>query len=179
MIKQMGFLFDLNRCVGCRACEMACKNENQTPPTVRWRRVSILSSDTFLALSCNHCENPECFRVCPNRAYTKRRDGIVRVNTDRCDGCQTCVQACPYKAPQYNQETRKVSKCNFCLPRQEAGLAPACVTACHTGALRMIDLTEEHSESITTLVQGFPDIRTTRPSIRFVPYHPGKRYMQK
>ncbi|WP_434512222.1 4Fe-4S dicluster domain-containing protein [Desulfitobacterium sp. AusDCA] len=179
MVKQLGFIFDFNRCVGCKACEMACHNENHTPPRVRWRRVTPLSPDTFLSLSCNHCENPECFRVCPNRAYTKRRDGIVIINSDSCDGCQKCIQACPYKAPQYNPEIRKVSKCNLCLPRQEKGMIPACVQACHTGALRLIELNEGGHEEAVLSVEGFPDIRTTHPSIRFIRFRPGKRYMLK
>ncbi|HZK84269.1 MAG TPA: 4Fe-4S binding protein, partial [Desulfosporosinus sp.] len=65
MKDQESFLFNANLCVGCKSCEMACKNENSTPVNVNWRRVSSLSTGNNLSISCNHCESPECFRVCP------------------------------------------------------------------------------------------------------------------
>lgn len=178
MVKQIGFLFSVDRCVGCRACELACRNENQTGDRVRWRRVFSTSGEAFLSVSCNHCDSPECFRVCPQRAYTKRRDGIVLINQDRCDGCRTCVAACPYQAPQYDPVRHKVNKCNFCLPRQQQGKLPACVTACHTGALQVIDLDKQQAKGTVPTVVGFPDIRLTKPSIRFYPLKPRKRYWQ-
>jgi Fe-S-cluster-containing dehydrogenase component len=179
MVKQFGFLFDVNRCVGCKACELACKNENMTPARVRWRRVNANSHESFLSLSCNHCDSPECFRVCPNHAYTKRRDGIVLVDTNRCDGCQTCITACPFKAPQYDPESHKVSKCNFCISRLEQGLAPACISTCHTGALKIIELNEGMRPGEVSTVPGFTEVRLTRPSIRFIPLMLKKRYWNK
>lgn len=167
MNEQVGFLFDANRCVGCKSCEMACKNENHTPPKVNWRRVTAASGH-YLSISCNHCESPECFRVCPQRAYVKRKDGIVMINENRCDGCMDCVSACPYKAPQFDLERHKASKCTFCLPRREEGLLPACVTACHTGALSVIDLDNPPPDTEET-IKDFPDIRLTKPSLRFRP----------
>lgn len=177
-MKHKGFLLDLDRCVGCQACVMACRNENQTSACLRWRRVVPVSEGVFQSISCNHCESPECFRVCPQRAYTKRRDGIVIINSDRCDGCRTCVAACPYKAPQYDAEKHRVSKCHFCLPRQLEGRIPACVEACHTGALKVIDLGEELPEGLVLTSEGFPDIRLTRPSVRFRPVASRTRYWQ-
>lgn len=179
MVKQLGFLFDLNRCVGCKSCEMACKSENKSPARVRWRRVTPNSPESFLSLSCNHCDSPECFRVCPNHAYTKRRDGIVMIDSDQCDGCQTCVNACPFKAPQYDPESRKVSKCNFCIARQEEGLLPACIAACHTGALKIINYNGELKEETESIVPGFKEIRLTHPSIRFIPLKKKKRFWNK
>jgi len=179
MAKQLGFLFDVNRCVGCRSCEMACKNEHQTAFKIRWRRVSQTSADSFLSISCNHCESPECFRVCPNRAYTKRRDGIVVINSDRCDGCQACIKACPYKAPQFDLELRKVSKCDMCLSRQVKGLLPACLNACHTGALSMLNFSGDLKDGLVKTLPDFPDYRMTRPSIRFYPQKDKKRYWLK
>jgi len=179
MAKQLGFLFDVNRCVGCRSCEMACKNEHQTPFKIRWRRVSQTAADSFLSISCNHCESPECFRVCPNRAYTKRRDGIVVINSDRCDGCQACIKACPYKAPQFDLELRKVSKCDLCISRQEKGLLPACVNACHTGALSILNFSGSLNVGLVNTLPDFPDIRLTRPSIRFYTQKDKKRYWLK
>lgn len=174
MTEQMGFLFNPERCVGCKSCEMACKNENTTPVNVNWRRVSSLGSGN-LSISCNHCESPECFRVCPQRAYVKRRDGIVLINVNRCDGCMTCVSACPYEAPQFDLEKHKASKCTFCVERREAGLLPACVSACHTGALSIIN-TDHPPQNTVADIDGFPDIRLTKPSIRFNPVREKLRY---
>lgn len=175
MKDQLGFLFNPNQCVGCKSCEVACKNENNTPANVNWRRVTSQGVGNNLSISCNHCESPECFRVCPQKAYVKRRDGIVMINSNRCDGCMDCVSACPYKAPQFDLGKRKASKCTFCLTRREAGLLPACVSACHTEALKIISLDQSPRDTVPT-IEGFPDIRLTKPSIRFRPVKQKSRY---
>jgi Fe-S-cluster-containing dehydrogenase component len=86
------------------------------------------------------------------------------------------VNACPFKAPQYDPERRKVSKCNLCISRQEQGLLPACVAACHTGALKIIDFNGQLREETVSTVSGFTEIRLTRPSIRFLPLQEKKRF---
>ncbi|ALC91314.1 oxidoreductase [Bacillus sp. FJAT-18017] len=179
MFKQMGFCFNADDCIGCRACEIACKNENQTPTGISWRKVNKTAPEMFLSVSCNHCDSPECFRVCPQRAFTKRRDGIVEINEDLCNGCQLCVSACPYGAPQFNPETQKVSKCQMCYPRQDAGLQPACVEACTTGALELVNLASFNDAHAVRSLPGFPDIQLTSPSIVFYPPKQRKRYFLK
>ncbi len=176
MFSRMAFLFNADDCIGCMACEIACKNENHTPPNVRWRKVSRNTGETHLSISCNHCDNPECFRVCPAGAFKKRRDGIVTIDSSLCTGCQLCVKACPYEAPQFDPASQKVSKCQMCHPRQDAGMPPACAEACTTGALSLIDLCAfDDIEAVPTL-PGFPDIGLTRPSILFYPAKERKRY---
>lgn len=176
MLKQRGFLFDADRCTGCKTCETACKNENKTPAGVNWRKVRQISDDYALSFSCNHCDSPECFRVCPEKAFKKRRDGIVTIQTGLCNGCMDCVQACPYDAPGFDPVTHKVSKCTLCLPRQLQGLEPACVQACPNGALRVHDFNEASPAGTVARIDGFPDIRLTRPSIRFYPVKLKRRY---
>lgn len=82
MVKQYGFLINTKDCYGCRTCSMACKSENVTPPGVLWRRVREFNDDSpnaqaFITMSCNHCDDPQCLKVCPADTYTKRADGIV------------------------------------------------------------------------------------------------------
>ena len=178
MVKQLGFVFDIDLCIGCKTCEVACRNENQTAGTVRWRKVTRQVDGSFLSLSCNHCSSPECFRVCPENAFTKRMDGIVEIHAERCSGCGLCMEACPYQAPQFDPITHKVTKCQMCNDRIDQGLQAACVEACPTEALTVKDLnTFCHVNAMGTTL-GFPDTRLTNPSIVFLPEKERKRYFQ-
>jgi len=182
MFKRMGFLFNLNICVGCRACEMACRNENHTPAEIHWRNVRSLGNGTYLSMSCNHCDSPECFRVCPEKAFTKRPDGIVEIDVDHCNGCHgkhLCYNACPYNVPQYNPATDKVSRCQMCYSRQDHGLPPACVEACTTGALKVVDFNSFLGTDAIAEIPGFSHSKLTEPSILFYPTTDGKRHFIK
>ncbi|MDK2817550.1 MAG: hypothetical protein PWR22_2179 [Moorella sp. (in: firmicutes)] len=160
---QRGFFVDLNRCTGCRACVAACRN---------WKGINLslrqvyMETDYFLSLACNHCENPECFRVCPQRTYSKRRDGIVLHNSGRCTGCNRCIRSCPFKAPRYNPATGKIEKCDLCVERIDNGIAPACVEACPVKALQVLELDAEKDFGVKW-VPGLAGIQMTRPNIRF------------
>lgn len=101
-----GMVIDTRRCVGCRACMVACKAENKTPPGVFYTVVveqviepRMNDKPLFMTKPCFHCENPPCVGVCPVSATFKReQDGIVVVDYDRCIGCRYCMTACPYSA---------------------------------------------------------------------------------
>jgi Fe-S-cluster-containing dehydrogenase component len=100
-----GMVVDTRRCVGCRACVVACKTENKTPPGVYYNVVveqpnaEADDKPLFLTKPCFHCENPPCINVCPVSATFKReQDGIVVIDYDRCIGCRYCITACPYGA---------------------------------------------------------------------------------
>jgi molybdopterin-containing oxidoreductase family iron-sulfur binding subunit len=105
-----GMVIDTRRCVGCRACVVACKAENKTPPGVSYTVVveQALGNRTddkplFMTKPCFHCEHPPCVNVCPVSATFKReRDGIVVVDYDRCIGCRYCITACPYGARYFD-----------------------------------------------------------------------------
>ncbi len=91
---------------------------------------------SFYTMACHHCQQPACMASCPVDAITKRpEDGIVLIDQDICVGCRYCAAVCPYGAPQFNAATETVEKCNFCVHRIDAGLEPACVTACVGRAL--------------------------------------------
>jgi DMSO reductase iron-sulfur subunit len=182
MPKQLGFHHNMANCIGCKACQMACKNEYELEAEVNWRRVYPFREDpgaperNFMSVACNHCENPECVRVCPVGAYTKREDGIVEQNHDKCIGCRLCTMACPYGATRYSPSHRKASKCELCKTRLDAGLKPACVEACPARALTMIELDTFENPAAVASVPGFPNSNITNPSIRFTPPVAGKQY---
>ncbi|MFZ5910372.1 MAG: DmsC/YnfH family molybdoenzyme membrane anchor subunit [Chloroflexota bacterium] len=153
------FTFDASACTGCKACQIACKDKNNLPVGVLWRRVyevsggswknvgadgvrpGVWETDVFaynLSIACNHCVHPKCAGVCPTDAFVQREDGIVYIDESKCMGCGYCAWACPYSVPQYNPECGHMTKCNFCMDDIDAGLPPACVAAC---PLRVLDFT--------------------------------------
>jgi len=107
----------------------------------------------------------------PNNVIIKRKtDGIVLINQETCIGCRYCIWACPYGAPQFNEETNKVEKCTFCVHRIDKGLKPACETTCVGRALHSGDMAEIEArldKSRQTLPDQFADPALTKPSIRF------------
>lgn len=141
---------DSKRCIGCHGCEVHCKTSKGLPvgpilceidhkPLAAIRGVPRTE---FTFRSCYHCEDPACVPVCPTDAMTKRADGIVYVDEEKCIGCMACRTACPWSIPQHNPETNKAVKCDYCMERLEAGLKPACVTKCTTHALKFVTLAE-------------------------------------
>ena len=100
-----GMVVDLNRCVGCQTCAIACKHANDTPPGVQWRQVLDVETGVwpdvqrlFLVTGCQHCAEPPCVPVCPTGATRQRADGLVTMDYDTCIGCGYCAVACPYQA---------------------------------------------------------------------------------
>ena len=173
--RQLGFLIDTHRCIGCGTCAMACKNQHQQPSNVLWRRLYDLKAAlhpfrnrVFFSLACNHCEHPACLAACPVKAYHKREsDGIVVHTQEKCIGCGNCIRACPWGAPQYNPELKQAEKCSLCWQRLDAGLEPACVLACPVRALQVIEIGADEPDGSLPWPPGFPAIRTLNPSVRF------------
>lgn len=167
------FLFNPDLCLGCRSCEMACRNEHAAQGGEGWRTVrevlpGLGTPSYFLSLSCNHCENPECIRVCKEGTYRKRKDGIVIHDPRHCGGCGSCIRACPFSAPKYSSDTDRVSKCNLCVERLDQGLPAACIAACPVGALTHLFPNEPDPQGVREYVEGFGNIRITKPSTRFI-----------
>lgn len=149
-----GMVVDLNRCVGCQTCTIACKGANDTPPGVQWRRVLDVEqgrfpdvSRLFLVTGCQHCAEPPCVPVCPTGATRQRDDGLVTMDYDQCIGCASCAVACPYQArtivheatgyygkPTAQEEATAhedrygvASKCSFCVERIDTAKATGLV----------------------------------------------------
>ncbi len=145
-----GMVIDLRKCVGCQTCTIACKQDNNTPPGIFWRRVVDCEvgqypdvKRVFLPMGCMHCSEPPCLEVCPTTATYRRPDGIVDIHYELCVGCGYCIVACPYLARTiiFDQESYfdtgptppeqvldgsdhvgVCTKCTFCWPRVDAGL---------------------------------------------------------
>lgn len=153
------FFFDAELCVGCKTCQVACKDKNGLGPGDLIRRVVTLeygrypnASCCHLSLSCHHCMAPRCMPACPVGALTRDEDGVVRVDGDRCVGCGRCERACPFGNIQVIQERKRAVKCDGCADLRALGQAPVCVAACPMRALEfgpLPELKKRHPDGIS------------------------------
>jgi Fe-S-cluster-containing dehydrogenase component len=167
-----GFIFDLNKCVGCEACVVACQIENSELQSESWRSISTFNLFQHPALplfhfslACNHCENPSCLTSCPANAFSM--DPIYHTvdhDQDLCIGCGYCIWTCPYDAPKYLTAKGTIEKCTLCKERIVDGRKPNCANLCPTGAL---DFGEIESKG-TTDVLGFTE-KGIWPGIKIIP----------
>jgi carbon-monoxide dehydrogenase iron sulfur subunit len=152
---------DAGRCTGCKSCEIACAlahsqtkelvaaaiNEPNIQPRINVRKMGELA----VPVQCRHCHNAPCVKVCPNGAL--RRDESVQAvlyDPDKCQGTGACYQACPYGVLEEAPDGHVLTKCDLCMV--DEGGSPACVLACPTGALQLVDLDEEVSHRVKWLV---------------------------
>jgi formate dehydrogenase iron-sulfur subunit len=154
-------LIDTTRCIGCRACQVACKSWHDLKGekatfSETWSNPKYLSSNQFTRVifretlrpdgqlgwyfvkrQCMHCQDPACASACPVGALEKLAHGPVVYDDGKCIGCRYCMMACPFQVPKFEWESAVplVRKCTFCAERQALGLAPSCVTTCPTQTL--------------------------------------------
>ena len=204
---QYGMVIDLERCIGCMNCQVSCRNENNLPKGVWWNRVLTDGGEDidtpggtfpnckldYFPVSCQHCGNPACIKVCPVGATFKDKEtGVVRQDYDKCIGCRMCMAACPYtgvrsfnwEEPKYyvdfamgghnvpTHQKHTVEKCTFCYHRLSEGKKPACMVLCIGRARYWGDLEDPNSE-VSQLIatrqykQLLPE-QGTRPSVYYL-----------
>jgi Fe-S-cluster-containing dehydrogenase component len=153
-----GFVINNQTCIGCHACTVACKAEHDVPIGVNRTHVKYIEKGTFPDSTrefsvhrCNHCEDSPCTKICPTTALFTRSDGIVDFDDDRCIGCKSCMQACPYDALYIDPDKGTAAKCNYCAHRIEHSYEPACVIVCPTESIVSGDLSDPES-AISQLV---------------------------
>ncbi|MGH7388165.1 MAG: 4Fe-4S dicluster domain-containing protein [Candidatus Rokuibacteriota bacterium] len=174
-----GFVIDQRKCIGCHACTVACKEENQVPLGAFRTWVKYVERGAFphtrryfSVLRCNHCDDAPCVTICPTVALYRRPDGIVDLDRDRCIGCKSCMQACPYDALYIDPDTHTAAKCHYCAHRVEAGLAPACVIVCPEQAIVAGDLDDPASPVARLVAREQVQVRKpeqgTRPKVFYL-----------
>ncbi|MDP6850774.1 MAG: 4Fe-4S dicluster domain-containing protein, partial [Planctomycetota bacterium] len=154
-----GFVIDQRKCIGCHACTVVCKSENEVPvgsfrTWVKYVEVGEFpdSRRHFSVMRCNHCDDAPCMKICPVHALSKRDDGIVDLDRGACIGCASCMQACPYDALYLNPDSGVAEKCHFCAHRVEVGLQPACAVICPEQAILAGDLDDPQSPISQTVL---------------------------
>ena len=202
-----GMAINTKRCIGCHTCSVKCKMENNVPNGIWWNQTRTVGGEamdtpsgtwpdtemSYLTVSCMHCENPACTKVCPVGAtYKDPETGIVRQDADKCIGCRMCMAACPYtgvrsfnwEEPKYHigvttggaavpaHQKHTVEKCTLCYHRTSQGKEPACVEVCPARARVFGDLDDPDSE-VSRLVreEGYEQLlphEGTSPSVYFL-----------
>jgi len=174
-----GFVIDNRKCIGCHACTVACKSENDVPIGVNRTWVKYIEKGKFpntqrlfSVMRCNHCEDAPCVDICPVEALYTRPDGIVDFDNLRCIGCKACTQACPYDAIYIDPNSHTAAKCNYCAPRIDIGLEPACVNICPEKAIISGDISDPLSEISQLIAHEQVQIpkpeKGTRPKLFYI-----------
>jgi len=176
-----GMVIDLQKCVGCNSCTVACRSVNGTPAGIHFHKVVKYEAGRypnakmkFLPMPCMHCQDPPCQKVCPTGATYMHPNGLVLIDKQKCIGCRACMVACPYEARQFlwdiynyyegqlptpyeqmkqkNYDKGTVVKCDFCSQRLDIGRQPACVDTCPASARFFGDLDDPESEVAKLIV---------------------------
>jgi formate dehydrogenase iron-sulfur subunit len=170
--KPYGFFTDTSVCIGCKACEVACKEWNQLPEKdvgflgesldntgelngSTWRHVKFIDNvpdetmgegngRAFLIMSdvCKHCQHASCMDVCPTGSIIRTEFDTVYIQEEVCNGCRNCIAACPYDVIAIDEDEKVAQKCTLCYDRLQGGMEPACAKACPTDSIQFGPLDE-------------------------------------
>ena len=198
-MSRYGIIVNVDRCAGCFACAVACKEENQVAPGIFWEKIKRDENVrdnviNWFRMSCMHCDDPACMKVCPMKAIHKGPHGEVLVDQQKCIGCKMCANACPYDVPVFNTEGRtsyfgdkqplvvrpakphtermpgKAEHCTLCTHRLAEGRLPACVENCSTKALTLVDY-ESKDPEVQALIKRsicLSEEAGTQPKVRYI-----------
>jgi Fe-S-cluster-containing dehydrogenase component len=178
--RRLGMLINLNRCIGCQACQMTCKAEYNIPfGTSRCRVETVLTGNyphlnkIFIPRLCNHCDSAPCIEACEEAALLKNQEGIVLLNESKCTGCKLCYDRCPYNAIEIHPESGQIEKCDFCYnSRIIQNLLPVCVESCMGKAITFGDLNDKKSDISIAMLNQKLSVRysehPTNPSIFYI-----------
>jgi formate dehydrogenase iron-sulfur subunit len=177
MAEPVGFFTDTSVCIGCKACEVACKEWNQLkgdPAVFRdsfdntgqldaenWRHVKFIdlvpgdaiiqhqAGQAWLMMSdvCKHCKNAPCLEVCPTDAIVRTEFDTVFIQQEVCNGCRDCISACPFGVIGFSKDTGTVHKCTLCYDRLQNDMMPACAKVCPTQSIQYGNLNELHQKA--------------------------------
>ncbi len=179
MTVRLALVIDLDICVGCHACSVACKgaaafDDSVWPNQVFGFEIEGGARTVYVPRMCQHCESPGCVTVCPTGASFRRAaDGVVLIDAERCIGCRLCAWACPYGAREYDAAAGVMRKCTLCIDRRDVAV-PACVATCPSGARHFGDIGDPAS-AVSDLVHrrgGFALLPEYGPAVRYLPPRP-------
>lgn len=177
---QQGFYFDMSACIGCKTCQVACKDKNNLEIGIVFRNVTHFETGVYpnpgvyyYSGACNHCADPKCVKGCPTGAMHIASDGTVQHDADKCIGCRYCTWNCPYDAIRFNEKMGIIQKCDGCKDLRDQGENPACVDACPMRALHWGDIEKMKEEfQVTDGVCDLPVLPSssiTTPSLLINP----------
>ena len=198
-MSRYGIIVNVDRCAGCFACAVACKEENQVAPGIFWEKIKRDENVrdnviNWFRMSCMHCDDPACMKVCPMKAIHKGPHDEVLVDQQKCIGCKMCANACPYDVPVFNTEGRtsyfgdkqplvvrpakphtertpgKAEHCTLCTHRLAEGRLPACVENCSTKALTLVDYDSKDPEVQALIKRSIclSEEAGTQPKVRYI-----------
>jgi len=146
-------MVNIEKCLACKSCEIACAVAHSKSRVLEeaiaelpkpQRRVTVEAAEQFaVPMQCRHCEDAPCITVCPTAAIHRHEvNGPVLIEQDRCIGCKFCLMVCPFGVIDVSRDGKAVTKCDLCIERTRMGEEPACVEACPTKALKLVDVKE-------------------------------------
>lgn len=197
-MSRYGLIVNVDKCIGCMACFVACKEENKVAPGIQWNQIHRNENIkaqiiNYYRVSCMHCGKPACLPVCPPKAIHRGANGKILVNQFKCIGCKMCLAACPYGVPKFNETGRtnyfetaplteapkqphqvrpagRAERCTLYTHRTKEGMLPKCVEVCPPKALVFVnwDQLKDEQKALAEKAVALNAAAGTEPKVRYV-----------